>query len=73
MRIEADKNGHVVLKEILDDILIETAGGDQIGIREKDDTFEIMVLPKGASCYYWQRVNMQTRKMEAIPTLWSAP
>lgn len=61
MKIETDNQGHIVLKEIYTDVMLETSEGNRLGICMRDDTFEINVMPKGEGGHCWQRVNMQTK------------
>lgn len=63
MKIELSKDGYIVLKEVYNGIMLETAEGHRLGICMRDDTFEINVLPKGDKNYCWQRVNMKTKNI----------
>jgi len=65
MKIDTDKDGNIVLKEIYSGVLLETSEGNQLGICMRDDTFEINILPKGTKIHCWHHVNMQTLKMES--------
>lgn len=66
MKIEVDANRHIVLKEVFSGVLIETTEGNQIAVCARDDTFEINILPKGFKEHYWQRVDMQGKRVVAM-------
>jgi len=62
MKIEAtviDGVGCTVLKEVFNGVILETRGGNQIGIYMRDDTMDINVMPKGKHTGNWWRVDMQ--------------
>jgi len=64
MKIDIDQDGNLVLREVYCNTLLETQEGNQIAVCMRDDTFEILVLPKGANSNNWWRVNMQTGRIE---------
>ncbi len=64
MRIDVDENRNIRLREVYNGILLETSEGNQLGICMRDDTFEINIMPKGIDTKNWQRINMQTGKVE---------
>jgi hypothetical protein len=61
MKISINENSELVLKEVYNGILLETADGNAIGVCMRDDTLEINVLPKDSEGSSWFRVNMQNR------------
>ncbi len=63
MKIEVDEDRDIVLKEVYNGVLMETSEGNRIGICMRDDTFEINVMPKGATGHQWFRVDMQDVKV----------
>ena len=64
-RIKLNKDGDQVITEIYSGILLETEGGNQLGVCMRDDTFEINVLPAGVPYdeENWHRVNMATAEI----------
>ena len=54
MRIEVDRNGNLVAKEIYYPLILETAEGNQVAICMRDDTFDITVVGSDK----WYRANI---------------
>lgn len=66
MKIEVNEEFNLVLKEVYNGVLMETAEGNRIGISMRDDTFEINVLPKGDNVGKWHRVDMGAKEIPSF-------
>ena len=62
MKIEVDEKYNHVLKEVYNELILETAEGNRMYVCMRDDTFELHVEPKGKVGTSY-RVNMQNCKI----------
>lgn len=62
MKVDTDKNGVMILKEIFGDTILQTAEGNQLAICMRDDTIEMAVIGSD-KCF---RVDMSTGNIEEI-------
>ena len=60
MKVSVGAEGNIVLKEVFNSIVLETAEGNQLAICMRDDTFEMKLV----STDNWHRVNVQTGDIE---------
>ena len=60
MKVSVGSEGNIVLKEVFNSIVLETAEGNQLAICMRDDTFEMKLV----STDNWHRVNVQTGDIE---------
>ena len=65
MKLETDHEGDIVLKEVYNDVVLETEEGNRVYVRMRDDTFELYVKPKDVVGVNY-RINMQTRGVEKL-------
>lgn len=65
MRIETDEMGDLVLKEVYNDIALETEEGNRLYVCMRDDTFEMYIEPAHTVGIRY-RINMQTRNIEKL-------
>ena len=62
MKIDISINGELVVKEIYDAIILETADGNQLAICMRDDTFELSVVGSDMP----HRVNVETGSIDEV-------
>ncbi len=60
MKVSVGAEGTIVLKEVFNSIVLETAEGNQLAICMRDDTFEMKLVGTDN----WHRVNVQTGDIE---------
>lgn len=56
MKVSANQEGTIVLKEVFNSIILETAEGNQLAICMRDDTFEMKLV----GTENWHRVDVKT-------------
>lgn len=56
MKVSVDANRNIVLKEVFNSVILETAEGNQLAICMRDDTFEMKVVGTDS----WHRVDIKT-------------
>jgi len=68
MKIEVTEESDMVLKEVYDDLVLETAEGNRLYICMRDNTFEMYIEPKGVKGVngVQYRVNMETMTVEKL-------
>ena len=67
MKIEVSETGEIVLKEVYQDIWLETEEGNRMGLCMRDDTFELIIepisfIPAGRANLY--RVDMKSGEIK---------
>jgi len=60
MKIDVDEQGNIVLKEIYNSAILETAEGNKFAICMRDDTVEMTVVGSDR----WYKANMQDGSIE---------
>lgn len=65
MKIDQDKNGTPIIREVFSGAFIETRDGNRIGFCMRDDTIEFNVLPKSGQSK-WYRVDMQSLRVDPM-------
>ncbi len=56
MKVSVDQERNIVLKEIFNGVILETAEGNQLAICMRDDTFEMKLVGTDN----WHRVDVKT-------------
>ena len=62
MKVDVDEQGNIVLKEIYNSVILETAEGNQFAICMRDDTVEMTVI----GSQQWYRANIQEGNIEEL-------
>jgi len=62
MKIEADQNGNLVVKEVFNSLIMETVEGNQIAVCMRDDTFELSVIGSDD----WYRADIESGTFEKV-------
>ena len=62
MRVETDGEGVIVLKEVYNSVILETAEGKKLAICMRDDTFEMTL----AGSDKWFRVDPNTGEINKL-------
>ena len=64
MKIEAShiEGGTIILKEVFNSVIMETAEGNQIAICMRDDTFELTVVGSGD----WYRADIKNGSFDRL-------
>lgn len=66
MKIEVSEDYGFIVKEVYSGFTLRTAGGNDLHICMRDDTFEFNIMPRGTEEYNWKRINMQTGEVEDL-------
>ena len=65
MKVTTDEIGQLVLKEVYEDLALETEEGNRLYVCMRDNTFEIYIEPrKRVGVHY--RVNMEKRRVDKL-------
>lgn len=66
MKLRVDEDYSLVITEAFGGDWLETEEGDRLGFAMRDDTVELIVLPKGADRARIYRVNMQDQSIREM-------
>jgi hypothetical protein len=73
MKIDVDQDRNLRLQEVFSGINMKAPGGNVIGVCMRDGTFEINVMPRGKHTGNWWRVDMESGRIEPMPTIAHQP